>query len=1099
MVELNPRIGKQTIVGVPLTNYSQTAKADPTFGENFLAQLGYTYAPLYGAVEEELRFGNLKRKKMAFELEELSGYEDHIDYLVRAKNNEHLEYLKSQIDENRKRRDVIGRSNWYAPSSLIAGIVDPLNITFALPVFGQLGMLVRGGMTLGQAAKAGLKGGAVYAGASEAVRAPFDELNTFGESSINAISAIGLGTALGVAPNAFRSLMPNLKKSSDNLQAMAQGEKRVDVENLGKEIKDGEVSEDLVKTLFTKYLMFGIPTAGKRIATQGTQLTKSYYEKMSGHALLVKEKDLFGLGQHQSMMQREGSYTVDANTFVNDFQVFYTRAITGDPDRKAPTQFMDFNVDSAKARIGQTFGGETPTFEEFFKQSLRKYILSSDPKNQRLVSNLTDDEKIMHTKFKEYFDIFKENAQSVGLFKDTASLQKEIKLLQKTLDELDGRTKTLQGIEDAIGLNPKQRNEFIGQDAKRFDLSKKLRWAEDTLEEGIYNKFIVPIYYNKKLLKTDENAREGLTKIFERHLTRNPARVWDDEAQQYTQRLVQNPRQFAEETVASILEENADSIENFMNKPGSGKHLKHRVLNIPEHEIVDYIITGPEVIYSYSQRMGKRIEWARNFGDKNIDDVLNDIEVDMRNKNFSEKKIASLKRDFAEEVRRAIGQVIDDPDTLNNQTAQVLRTMAGTTFLHGAGLAAIGDLGVTLIERGFKKLGVPFFNEKDRAAFFKNAKNSKYMIDNIDLARALTHKRLIEDSVKRIEPSSTEKVLNLVNQTYYNIPLVGNNLGVLTKWMKQMDGGFRSSELIDMAVKIKNNSATNYDVQFMSRYGYSIDDAKILADMPWEKGDQMYTANTGAWKKSTPQDREVLRRFQTALDTGVSNVILHATSFDKPMLVNGVFYMRHRPWMKGVKNPFTGAEFFPIDKRASTKNIGYVRFENQLLGLPFQFMNFGMGAFTRITGGMFDVARRHRLAGAMAMMFLGYSVLNIRNRNRAYFFEKEPTDLLARTIDQSGILGVYSDIFYMSLHGMMGSGIMNDSEYLRGKYKPDSIDAFVEPFGASIGQMTDFGRVIYDYMNGNDNEASRRLARNVPWLQLYGMNDDFKNLLRSRN
>ena len=63
MVEFNPRFGKQTIVGVPLTNYSQTAKADPTFGENFLAQLGYTYAPLYGAVEEELRFGNLKREK----------------------------------------------------------------------------------------------------------------------------------------------------------------------------------------------------------------------------------------------------------------------------------------------------------------------------------------------------------------------------------------------------------------------------------------------------------------------------------------------------------------------------------------------------------------------------------------------------------------------------------------------------------------------------------------------------------------------------------------------------------------------------------------------------------------------------------------------------------------------------------------------------------------------------------------------------------------------------------------------------------------------------------------------------------------------------
>jgi hypothetical protein len=1099
MVEFNPRFGKQTIVGVPLTNYSQTVKADPTFGENFLAQLGYTYAPLYGAAEEELRFGNVKREKMAFELEELSGYEDHIEYLVRAKNNDHLEYLKSQIDENRKRRDIIGRSNWYAPSSLIAGVADPLNVMFALPVFGQLGMLVRGGMTMSQAAKAGLKGGALYAGASEAIRAPFDQLNTFEESSINAISAIGLGTGLAIAPNAFRALMPKFQKTSDNLQAMAQGEKRVDVENLGKEVVDGEVSEDLVKTFYTNYLMHLVPSAGKRIAKNGTQLMKDYYERINGHAVLAKEKDLVGLGQHQSILQRDAFYSVDANKFVNDFQIFYTRAITGDPTRKSTTQFMDFNIDSAKARIGQTFGGETPTFDQFFDQAFRKYIISKDSKNQRLIGALSDDEKIMHTRFKEFFDKYKDDAQSVSLLKDDASLQKEISTLKKALDDLDAEVKTLQSLDDAKGLSPAQRKRLINSDARNFELTKKLRWAEDTLEEGIYNKFIAPIYYNKKLLKESAEAREGLTKIFERHLTRNPARVWDDEAQQYTNRLVQNPRQFAEETVSSILEENADSVEFFTNRPGSGKHLKHRVLNIPEYEIVDYIITGPEVMYSYAQRMGKRIEWARNFGDKNIDDVLEEIEVDMRNKNFDEKKIATLKRDFSEEIRRATGNVIEDPDTLNNQTAQVLRTMAGTTYLHGAGLAAVGDLGVTVIERGFKKIATPFFNAEDRKAFFKNAKNAPYMIDNIDLAKALIQRRMVEDSVKRIQPSGTERVLNLVNQTFYNVPIVGNNLGMLTKYMKIMDGAFRQSELIDMAVKIKNNTATNFDVQFMSRYGYSIEDAKILADMPWEKGDSMYYANTTQWSQKTAKDREVYRRFQTALDTGVSNVILHATSFDKPMLVNGVFYMRHRPWMKSVKNPFTGAEFFPIDKRASTKNIGMVRFENQLLGLPFQFMNFGMGAFTRITGGMFDVARRHRLAGAMAMMFLGYSVLNIRNRNRAYFFEKEPTDLLARTIDQSGILGIYSDIFYMSLHGMMGAGIMNDSEYLRGKYKPDAIDAFVEPFGASIGQMTDFGRVVYDYLNGNENAASKRLSRNVPWIQLYGLNDDFKDLLRSRN
>ena len=1098
MAEFQPKPISSGVVGAPLKSYATTVRADPSFGENFLAQLGYTYAPIVGSLENNIMFGNVKRTKQSFTLEEISGYEDHIDYLVQAKNDEHLDFLKSQIDENRRRREIIGRSSWYAPSSLIAGIADPLNIAFAFPVFGQLGMLVRGGMTIGQAAKAGFKGGLAYAGVSEGIRAPFDELNTFEETSINAISAVGLGTALGIAPKVFRSMMPTLRKTSDNLQAMAQGEKKVDVNKLGEEVANGEVSNELRKTFYTKYLMHLIPTPAKRIIKQGTQLMRDYYDKINGHAVLARENDLVGVGGNQSILQRDAYYSVDANKFVNDFQPFYTRFVTGNQDRKSPTTLFDYNVDSAKARIGQVFGGETPTFDDFFSQSFKKYILSKDTKNRQLIGSLTDDEKAMHRKFKEFFETYKEDAQMVGLLKDNDALMKEISLLNKKNQDLDKRYNYLKERQESIGLSKKQLAEINSYESRKFELEKKIRYSQDVLDQGIYNQFIAPIYYDKKKL-LDPDARKGLERIFERHLTKNPAMVWDDTIGEYTQRLVQNPRKFAKEVVASILEENADAIDNFANKPGSGKHLKHRVLNIPEYEIADYIITGPEVMYSYAQRMGKRIEWARNFGEKNIDDVLEEIEFDMRDKGFAEKKIAELKRDFSEELRRATGQVIEDPDRLSNQTAQVLRTLSGTTFLHGAALAAVGDLGISVIERGFKRIGVPFFNATDRKAFFKNAKLGNKHIDQIDLARAMIQRRLIEDSVKRIQPNATEKVLNVVNNTFYNVPLVGNNLGLITKYMKIMDGAFRQSELIEMAVKIKNNTATNFDVQFMNRYGYDIQKAKELADMPFEKGDNMYYANTDAWKKATPQDREVLRRFHTALNTGVANTIMHATSFDKPMLVNGVFYMRHRPWMKGVKNPFNGAEMFPIDQRASTKNIGMVRVENQLLGLPFQFMNFGMAAFTRVTGGMFDVARRHRLAGAMAMMFLGYSVLHIRNRNRAYFFEKEPTDILARTIDQSGILGVYSDIFYMGLHGMMGAGIINDSELLRGKYKPDMIDAIAEPFGASVGQMVDFGRVAYDYLNGNTNEATKRLSRNIPWLAVHGMNDDFKELFRSRN
>ena len=58
---------------------------------------------------------------------------------------------------------------------------------------------------------------------------------------------------------------------------------------------------------------------------------------------------------------------------------------------------------------------------------------------------------------------------------------------------------------------------------------------------------------------------------------------------------------------------------------GKSKHFKHRLVDIPNNLVLDYIQTNPiAVMKAYTQRTGARYEFARMFNGNTIDDVLDD-------------------------------------------------------------------------------------------------------------------------------------------------------------------------------------------------------------------------------------------------------------------------------------------------------------------------------------------------------------------------------------------------------------------------------------------------------------------------------------------
>ena len=102
-----------------------------------------------------------------------------------------------------------------------------------------------------------------------------------------------------------------------------------------------------------------------------------------------------------------------------------------------------------------------------------------------------------------------------------------------------------------------------------------------------------------------------------------------------------------------------------------------------------------------------------------------------------------------------------------------------------------------------------------------------------------------------------------------------------------------------------------------------------------------------------------------------------------------------------------------------------------------------------------------------------------------------------RTVDQSGITGLYSDIAYHALHTAIAGGLHNpDNSWLKGKYKPSGTDDAFDKMGAVPSMLSEWVKGAHEITTGNSMEGLRDLTYHVPLLGLSGMADDVRSFTR---
>ena len=844
----------------------------------------------------------------------------------------------------------------------------------------------------------------------------------------------------------------------------------------------------LKQTTATKSWLYNvITTPQKRILNDLTLPNEIHYNtaRTFYNASLDLEGNPYGKGV-QSLSARALTYSADYNNLERDLKQLWRTETKG---FASGGDVLGFNVDNLRVRAG-TYGQNARTFDEWLQNVIDLNIDSKNPAfNKTILDNLPKSSQEALERYRKFIRDFQEDGRNVGVFGDDVTIRAKIAVIDEKVtlrqDEIDELSKQQSLTKE------QQRKIDINKDAIAIE-QKESNFLKGMLDSSINKDYAVPIYYNKVLLKESQQSRDELTIIFKDHLLgQGKHNTWNNTTGTWSTKRVSQEKdalEIAQQIVSKIIEDPDGG--NFIPRSGKGKHLMRRALDIEEWKIKDYIVRDGRVLQNYANKMGFRIEWARVHGKMDIDDVLNRHEELMRlDGRFSNDRVAEVRRDFLADYEREAGIHVRDPDARTQTVVRNLKSIAGMTYLPLAGITSLIDaVAMPIFEHGFKNVfkGGMRIVDGDFASMKLNARQVKQGGEALEIERPIVQYRVLTDSVRDLQPKLVERTIQTAERGFY----MANLLAPVTSTGKQINTALLIPELFRRINIIKNNGKiSQFELGEMARYGITEDISKKFADMPWGKSDTgLPLLNLEDWPSTTFQDRELKRTMTTYLAQHARNTIMHSTSGDRPMIMDGFVYLKWQPWMSKFG--------MVIDERASTANVKFARYENALLGMPFQFLNFAFAANNRIFAASLDPARQHRLAGVMSL--LGMSYLTLKLKKDDWWFENKSTaEILMRTVDQSGITGLYSDLAYHALHTAIATGMHNpDNSWLKGKYTPTMGDDAVDKFGAVPSMLSEWVKGAYEMTTGNTMEGLRDLTYHVPLLGLSGLSDDVRSFTR---
>ena len=1166
--------------------------------------------PIMDATVEHVKFSNRAYDPSFDFLDAIQNnpfLEQNIKHVAHAKDAEHLAFLESSLRANQDRRDLAEREG-FTLTSLAAEAINPINLLFLVPIFGQLGMAARGVKTLGQAGLLGARQGAIGGVTVEAIRYPFDQLETPQEAIFNIGASTALGGALGVGiPAAFRlysrtfngrgqQMAPEFERAERTIDRYQRGgigdnidgipirtaemedikvppvqvkndeiilnEDRIVEDFLDFKYMDPEVSggSGLGRNAFDDINMYGdflvhktslqMKNPGKYDPVEPEKLVKGKGETQEAFDLRVKREEKRAADQTRKRADQlntdainraaEG-YGIKPNIFAR-FNPFAGPAlrIARDPDMPEPVKrymsLLSGNNIIALERNTAGFGTNgvdqqipkyTAIFRRYYTQLEGLWVkdikgrkpIKANWTGARMEEFLPSPKNMREweeERFRQYIDDMADDA-----IPSDDPIQKEFnKVIRDMMREFLTRAqdeRMLLGIEN-YDIELRRLNQQLAQEQKMLDElieagadPAQIRLTEARIdkikngEDGIVaiedaklnarpeNNYNIPRFYDVIKLrqgKKDNNAYyTGFRQLLIDEFTDNPVNFVLNEKTGKMERVKFDPVQAADNVIENIINEN--NLPNGSQPRGNrAKHLKRRVLNIPDSKLKDYLILNTSVLQKYAENMGYRIAWQRNFGSKTLDDVLEDIEKTIDEApnltpKQKEKKTILAKKAFVGDHLRILGAHVGDPHTWDNQVAKVATGFTAYTRLAASGITTIGDLANVIAARSTRQMIMDFATEGRKV--LDNVADIEEFAEVLAPGPQFVRDQMFADARSGVQPSMADKILHYPDKLFFQTPLLGNDLLLGTAITRRIAAAYNASDIIKISIKIVDGTASKIELQQAGTLGINKRIATAISKMPFEKSEtgKVFYANTKNWPTDTQQGRLAHDAYLDAIELATNSQIILAKNFDRPLIVDGVAFVRYHPMMK-----YLGME---PDPRLSYQGKQYAQIKRGtgFLRMPFQFLNYAFGATSSVLGRSFDPLQERRLQHIAASLAISVLLLQM---TKPYIFDKDPADVAARVVDRSGITGVYGDLLYEGIHTWSAVGGDPDSLPFSPKGKQGPINTADTLLGPAPTLLRDLSLAARDYVDNRSSANARELSRQLPRLHIFGFDGDFKLL-----
>jgi len=547
-------------------------------------------------------------------------------------------------------------------------------------------------------------------------------------------------------------------------------------------------------------------------------------------------------------------------------------------------------------------------------------------------------------------------------------------------------------------------------------------------------------------------------------------------------------------------------INKLMSKNLSLNALQSRNITATDEELLPFLINDINyLVRLYSERMHKRIEMTRKFGDPAAEIRLLDNELDLLefeykgNGDFDEiNLVTETLRDNKDKYYNIFNT--GDPSTFfQSRLPATLRNWASTAMMGKVLFASIVDFARIPMVHGFANT-FKYLNSKtifaaDNKEFNQSLIENSWLGDAYDVVMNNSSNRLIGNTEYRVGRGSSAYSRFFdknIAQPFESVQSPFYHLNLLSGWtqtMKEWTQHISTHRFLEDCVKVANGKATKFELTRLNNYGISKQEARAIGRLPMHKTPNgMLFTKMDEWY-ATKRGVELGDKLRFATFQDVQRTIITPSMSDKPNMMFGVIRVRNEKLAQAFDNDvmrFLGGY-------EKTEFGG--KFNNGFLALPFQFFAWSFAANRKLILSGLSGREMNVMTGAITM--IGFAALGDYLKNPRYYQHKTAEERIYRAIEMSGITGLIGDANFaleVVSEGMFDTPLgVRPSIGTPGRFGEANIaDATGEFIGAGPGMLADL-----IYALGSDvpfDEKAQTIRRLIPFNNLIYFDSLFKKI-----